>query len=179
MLCILSVFIPTFILNEPVRSLFMPLTLAVGFSMIASYLLSSTLVPMLTVWVMKHGGEAAHKEGLLDRFLPHFAKIVEATVWARWILVPIVPDRLRSLALAGGVAGGHRAFSPGGFRPVRDPIRAPPGSEYELTRKFAVKVLEVIDKQTQGKRGDLDGLRRSGRDEYGDQQHAALHARDR
>ena len=39
MLCILSVFIPTFILNEPVRSLFMPLTLAVGFSMIASYML--------------------------------------------------------------------------------------------------------------------------------------------
>ena len=57
MLCILSVFIPTFILNEPVRSLFMPLTLAVGFSMIASYLLSSTLVPVLSVWLVRHAGE--------------------------------------------------------------------------------------------------------------------------
>ena len=35
MLCILSVFIPTFLLQDPVRSLFMPLTMAVGFSMIA------------------------------------------------------------------------------------------------------------------------------------------------
>ena len=47
MLCVLAVFIPTFIMKEPVRSLFMPLTLAVGFSMIASYVLSSTLVPVL------------------------------------------------------------------------------------------------------------------------------------
>ena len=57
MLCILSVFIPTFIMKEPVRSLFMPLTLAVGFAMIASYLLSSTLVPVLSVWLMRHHGE--------------------------------------------------------------------------------------------------------------------------
>ena len=61
MLCILSVFIPTFILNEPVRSLFMPLTLAVGFSMIASYLLSSTLVPVLSVWLVRHKGEQRPK----------------------------------------------------------------------------------------------------------------------
>ncbi len=65
MLCILSVFIPTFILNEPVRSLFMPLTLAVGFSMIASYLLSSTLVPVLSVWLVRHKAEhAAEKRPL-------------------------------------------------------------------------------------------------------------------
>ena len=70
MLCILSVFIPTFILNEPVRSLFMPLTLAVGFAMIASYLLSSTLVPVLSVWLIRHGGEDVHKQGLFDRVLP-------------------------------------------------------------------------------------------------------------
>ena len=63
MLCILSVFIPTFILNEPVRSLFMPLTLAVGFAMIASYLLSSTLVPMLSVWLVRHPGESGHRRG--------------------------------------------------------------------------------------------------------------------
>ena len=122
MLCILSVFIPTFILNEPVRSLFMPLTLAVGFSMIASYMLSSTLVPMLTVWVMKHRGEAAHKEGLLDRFLPHFARDCRSDRVAPLDLDPDLPCRLRPLALDPGPAGGHGAFSPGGFRPVRDPI---------------------------------------------------------
>ena len=59
MLCILSVFIPAFIMAEPVRSLFVPLALAVGFAMISSYLLSSTVVPVLSVWLLKHHGVAA------------------------------------------------------------------------------------------------------------------------
>jgi multidrug efflux pump subunit AcrB len=53
MLCILSVFIPAFIMKEPMHSLFVPLSLAVGFSMITSYLLSSTLVPVLAIWMLK------------------------------------------------------------------------------------------------------------------------------
>ena len=70
MVCILSVFIPAFIMAEPVRSLFLPLSLAVGFAMISSYLLSSTIVPVLSVWMLKHHGhqeEAGHKN-LFERF---------------------------------------------------------------------------------------------------------------
>ena len=71
MLCILSVFIPAFIMAEPVRSLFVPLSLAVGFAMIASYLLSSTLVPVLSVWLLKHHGRqqtgGRRAQGLLLR----------------------------------------------------------------------------------------------------------------
>ena len=43
LLCILSVFIPSFIMQGAVRALFVPLSLAVGGAMITSYLLSSTL----------------------------------------------------------------------------------------------------------------------------------------
>ncbi len=53
LLCILSVFIPAFIMTDPLRSLFMPLTLAVGFAMISSYVLSSTLVPILCVVLLQ------------------------------------------------------------------------------------------------------------------------------
>ena len=63
LLCILSVFIPAFIMNEPVRSLFLPLSLAVGFAMISSYLLSSTFVAVLSVWLLKHHGGGARGEG--------------------------------------------------------------------------------------------------------------------
>jgi hypothetical protein len=31
-----------------------PLALAVGFAMIASYILSTTLVPVLLVWILRH-----------------------------------------------------------------------------------------------------------------------------
>src|SRR5271154_1372879 len=60
LVCILSVFIPAFLMAEPVRSLFVPLALAVGAAMISSYLLSSTVVPVLSVWLLKH--HAHHPE---------------------------------------------------------------------------------------------------------------------
>ena len=53
MLCVLAVFVPSFFMTGVSRSLFVPLSLAVGFSMIASFLLSSTLVPVLSVWLLR------------------------------------------------------------------------------------------------------------------------------
>src|SRR5204863_6347097 len=50
MLCVLAVFIPSFFMEGALRSLFVPLALAVGFAMIASYILSSTFVPVMSVW---------------------------------------------------------------------------------------------------------------------------------
>src|SRR5262249_45460969 len=57
LLCILSVFVPAFIMEDPLRALFMPLTLAVGFAMIASYLLASTFVPVMSVYLLRHKGK--------------------------------------------------------------------------------------------------------------------------
>ena len=70
LLCILSVFIPTFVMREPVRSLFMPLTVAVGFAMIAAFLMSSTVVPVLSVWLMRPRAESAGTKGLFDGCCP-------------------------------------------------------------------------------------------------------------
>src|SRR3954469_23278641 len=53
MLSVLAVFIPTLFMQGAARNLFVPLALAVGFSMVASYLLSSTLVPVLSIWVLR------------------------------------------------------------------------------------------------------------------------------
>ena len=51
------------------RALFVPLSLAVGFAMVASYLLSSTLVPVLSVWLLRgHPTEAPRKAGAFRRF---------------------------------------------------------------------------------------------------------------
>lgn len=53
LLCILAVFAPAFVMHGVPRSMFLPLSLAVGFSMIASFLLSLTLVPVLSGWMLK------------------------------------------------------------------------------------------------------------------------------
>jgi multidrug efflux pump subunit AcrB len=92
LLCILSVFVPAFIMQDPLRSLFMPLTLAVGFAMISSYLLSSTFVPILCVALLKHSGHHGHdakKPGLFDRMLKVYGKVVARFVHLRWAVVPI------------------------------------------------------------------------------------------
>ncbi len=53
MLCVLAVFIPSFFMVGAAKALFVPLSLAVGFSMFASFILSSTLVPILSVWFLR------------------------------------------------------------------------------------------------------------------------------
>jgi len=150
MLCILSVFIPTFILNEPVRSLFMPLTLAVGFSMIASYLLSSTLVPVLTVWLVRHK-EHASEGRLFGKVLGVYNRMVAAVIGARWVAVPGYLAACGLLFWLVGSQVGRELFPQVDSGQFVIRFRAPPGSDYELTRKLAVKMLEVIDQQTQHK----------------------------
>lgn len=52
MLCILAVFLPSLFMQGAIRDLFVPLSLAVGFAMLASYFLSSTFVPVLAAWLL-------------------------------------------------------------------------------------------------------------------------------
>src|ERR1700740_921552 len=59
-LCICIVFVPIFFLSGVAKYLFAPLAEAVIFAMIASYILSRTLVPTLAMYWMKEHGTAAH-----------------------------------------------------------------------------------------------------------------------
>src|SRR5579884_3678893 len=74
LLCILSVFIPAFIMEDPLRALFMPLTLAVGFAMISSYLLSSTFVPIMSVHLLKHEEKRKQEPGFFDRLIKSYRR---------------------------------------------------------------------------------------------------------
>src|SRR6516164_2617105 len=88
MLCILAVFIAAFFMQGAARNLFIPLAMAVGFAMIASYLLSTTLVPVLLVWVLRaeqqHGAaDRSRFDRLRDRYRAVSARIVAR----RWMVV--------------------------------------------------------------------------------------------
>ena len=64
MLCVLAVFIPSFFMQGAARALFVPLSLAVGFAMVASYLLSSTFVPVLSTWLLRHHHRSVKVEAI-------------------------------------------------------------------------------------------------------------------
>ncbi len=53
LLCILAVFAPAFTMGGIPGSLFLPLALAIGFSMVVSYFLAQTFVPVMANWIMK------------------------------------------------------------------------------------------------------------------------------
>ena len=160
LLCILSVFIPSFIMQGAVRALFVPLSLAVGASMVTSYLLSSTLVPVLSVWLLenRHGTHAAGNEarpGFFLRFQNRYETVVSWTVAHRW---KVVLAYLVAAALVVVVVGGQlgRELFPrvdaGQFQ-LR--IRPPQGTHYEVTRKVAQKTLDVIAEEVGAENIDI------------------------
>jgi len=59
-LCICIVFVPMFFLTGTARYLFVPLAEAVVFAMLASYVLSRTLVPTLVMWFYRHVKYGGH-----------------------------------------------------------------------------------------------------------------------
>ena len=65
---ILAVFAPALFMSGVPKGMFMPMSLAVGFAMIASFLLSMTFVPVMAVWIMKHQKTEENTESRFIRF---------------------------------------------------------------------------------------------------------------
>ena len=147
LLCILSVFVPAFIMADPLRSLFMPLTLAVGFAMITAYLLSSTFVPIMCVSLMKHTGHHDESQGLFGRFLKGYRKTVGWFVRGRWVVVPTYLGVCGLLLGVLGIQIGRELFPQIDSGQFVLRFRPPPGSNFELTRQMAVKCLEEIERE--------------------------------
>src|SRR5208282_1159633 len=78
-LCICIVFIPMFFLSGVAKFLFVPLAEAVVFAMLASYLLSRTLVPTLAMYLMReHHYKAAAPKTVFGKFQRGFAQRFES-----------------------------------------------------------------------------------------------------
>ena len=63
LLCILAVFAPAFTMTGIPGSLFLPLAMAIAFSMITSYFLAQTFVPIMANWLMKGHHHKSAKDG--------------------------------------------------------------------------------------------------------------------
>ena len=85
-LCICIVFIPMFFLTGVARYLFVPLAEAVVFAMLASYVLSRTLVPTLAMYLLKvhghHGAPAAILEPARHAFSAPSSAASKRRGWA-------------------------------------------------------------------------------------------------
>src|SRR5262252_9097309 len=145
MLCILAVFVPSFFMTGVSHSLFVPLSLAVGFAMAASYFLSSTLVPVLSAWMLRDNGQRAEREapvlpglrGTLDRILSRLSAIRGLTV-AAYVVVSLLV-----IALLGPYLG-REIFPRVSAGQLLLRMRAPVGTRLETTERLSLDVLRTI-----------------------------------
>jgi multidrug efflux pump subunit AcrB len=140
MLSVIAVFIPALFMVGIGRALFPPLAMAVAFAMIASYLLSSTLVPVLATWMLR--GRAPH-EGK-QRIREAYAKLAGRIVRWRWVAVPVYLAIVVPIVwlVAGGLPTQLFPRSDNGQMQLR--IRAPAGTRLERTEDIVREIDGVV-----------------------------------
>ncbi|MFM7095960.1 MAG: efflux RND transporter permease subunit [Gemmataceae bacterium] len=142
MLCVLSVFLSAAFLKGPALALFLPMALAVGFAMIASYVLSSTLVPVLSIWLIPrahfHSKDTTHS---------WYGSLIRVLTGMRWISLPVGLALAVSLLCVAGSQTGTDLFPPVDNGQVQFRLRAPAGTRIEETEAIVQESLRWIKKE--------------------------------
>ncbi len=153
MICILAMFAPALFMTGAAKAMFLPLSLAVGFSMIASYLLSSTLVPILVVWMERRSRRLpAHEseDGAFGRFRNRYGRLVNSLVGARGIVAAVYLLVAVLLLVLVVPRLGTEIFPQVDAGQLQLRIRAHPGSRIEATEKVALRALDLIRDEAGG-----------------------------
>lgn len=150
MLCILAVFIPAFFMVGAAQALFVPMALAVGFAMIASYLLSSTLVPILSVWFLRGHGSAVHEASFFAGLQRTYGGLLRGIVALRWPLAIVYLIVCGGIVWAIGGRLGTEIFPKTDNGQFALRLRAPSGTRVDLTEAVAKKVLDTISREAGG-----------------------------
>ncbi|KOS05681.1 acriflavin resistance protein [Flavobacterium akiainvivens] len=168
LLCILAVFAPAFTMAGIPGSLFLPLAMAIGFSMVVSFLLSQTFVPVMANWIMKDGGHghgkpegrAEHSEhedynhdgklSLFERFRMRFMRFLNRLLPARRFVSLGYLVGITTLAVIMIGIIGQDVFPKVNSSQFQLRMRAPDGTRIERTEEKALHVLNEIER-TAGK----------------------------
>jgi CzcA family heavy metal efflux pump len=150
-LCICIVFVPMFFLTGVARFLFVPMAEAVCFAMLASYLLSRTLIPTMVMYIMRgHEHRAAEPtnafgrvqrtfEHGFERFRGNYQQMLERTLESRKLFsICFVAFCVASLGLVFFL--GRDFFPQVDAGLIRLHFRARPGLRVEETARLCDEV---------------------------------------
>jgi multidrug efflux pump subunit AcrB len=147
MLSVVAVFVPSFFMSGVSRSLFVPLSLAVGFAMTASFLLSSSLVPVLSIWWLRgheHAGSAPPGSDWVDRLRDRLMNVLQRLAANRGLLVAAYTVVTVAIVAGVGMRLGREIFPTGGAHQFQLRFRGPAGMKFEATERLADGVLDEI-----------------------------------
>ncbi len=162
MFCILAVFVPALFMVGVSRQLFVPLSLAVAFSMIASYLLSSSLVPVFSTWLMREAHRGEEHEGIFGHLRSFYESYLTGVLRFRWPLVALYLISAGAVLYILAPRLGTELFPDVNPTLYRIRLRAPAGTRIEETERIVLHALDVIQ-STAGKdnvtiTSDFEGL---------------------
>ncbi len=154
-LCICIVFLPMFFLTGVAKFLFVPMAEAVSFAMLASYLLSRTLIPTMVMYIMRgHEHRAVNPTNILARYQRGFERWFERVRRGYQGLLETTLEHRKLFAV--GFAGfcflslGLVFFLGQDFFPqvdaglIRLHFRARPGLRVEETARLCDEVEQVL-----------------------------------
>jgi multidrug efflux pump subunit AcrB len=153
--CILAVFAPAFSMSGIPGSLFLPLALAIGFSMVTSYLLSQTFVPVLANWIMKdhakkhsadpsdfnHDGKVSRFEKFKHRFLEFLQRLMPK----RKLVVSIYVIAVITLVVVLLNSIGRDVLPKVNSGQFQVRLRAKDGTRIERTEQKLLKSVHILE----------------------------------
>ena len=173
--CILAVFAPAFTMTGIPGALFLPLALAIGFSMITSYLLAQTFVPVMANWIMKNehedkshkGGYAMEDEGnhaeqkeratkraeenankkdsRFDKFRVGYLRLIDRMLPNRKLISILYIVGALGLAFLVLTITGRDVLPKVNSGTFQVRLRAPDGTRLERTEAITIKALHLLN----------------------------------
>ena len=148
LLSIVAVFVPSLFMTGVAKNLFVPLSLAVAFAMVASFLLSSSLLPVLFLWMHRKSASqpTAPQAGgwNFDGVRERWGRVLERLAPLRWLVVAIYAVATLAILAVLGPRVGKELFPNVTGHQFRLRFDAPTGTRAEETARLVTSVLDEI-----------------------------------
>jgi multidrug efflux pump subunit AcrB len=151
LLCILAVLTPSIIMTGIPKDMFMPLSMAVAFAMIVSFIASQTFVPIMANWLMKikphKTNTSGKKRNSFERFRIHYSIFLRKTGKRAYLLllIYVTVSGIAVGILLNTVGTDVMPLSNSGDFQMR--IEAPYGSRIEKTESYVQQIIEELKEE--------------------------------
>jgi multidrug efflux pump subunit AcrB len=150
LLAIVAVFVPSFLMTGVAQNLFVPLSLAVVFAMGASFLLSSSFLPVMFLWTHRQI-DRAHKALIagrwdFDKLRDRWERVLQRLGSRSGLVIVIYAVLVAAIIVLIGPRLGQELFPTVGATQFRLRFDAPTGTRAEDTEHLVTGVLDDIRK---------------------------------
>lgn len=146
LLSILAVFVPALFMNGVPRAMFMPLSLAVGFAMIASFILSQTFVPVMSNWMMRGHLSKVNSNTRFERLKTRYNKSITRLSKKTGFVTTLFSVVSIGLVIILFISIGTELFPSVDTGQTQVRLRLPVGTRLERTEDATRKLLELSSK---------------------------------